>query len=263
LNIPADTEDQQVETLEHVVTWIDNKTQIHLKWSGMSTYCRYCNKDGHCRADCEELLMTKLCYQCNNRGHLAKHCPRLDSPNEISNQKPITTQQPANKTRFIGRARKGDKSHSKGKGKEHEVVIIKDDDKPNETEDVNKPKVAGIAVDYQEDEQASKPKESGSNETEEYDLAPKDMELVVGDSASPIPQSDQPEKMILSDTNKQLRSARADSESEKERGPNKKPKTNAEFEQQSQQDQQLIDSTNDLRRVHSIMDPNNIIKNHD
>jgi hypothetical protein len=54
--------------------------------------------------------------------------------------------------------------------------------------------------------------------------------------------------MILGDTNKQLRSPRADRESEKERGPTKMPKTNVEIEQQLQQEQQLIKSTNDSEK---------------
>jgi hypothetical protein len=179
LNIPTDTVEQQVEKLEHVVAWIDNKPQIHLKWSGMPTYYRYCNKDGHCRANCEELLMTKLCFQCNERGHLIKHCPRLDSANKkVTNQKTTIIQQPANKKRFVEKDRRREKAQSKVLGKEREVVVIKDDDKSKETEDANKPKVAGIVIESKEDEQVTKPKESGSDKPKETDGAePKDMTL--------------------------------------------------------------------------------------
>ncbi|KAI8373787.1 hypothetical protein BD560DRAFT_446294 [Blakeslea trispora] len=74
LNCPHPTEP---ESLRREIDWFDDgKRMLRLTWDEMPPYCRYCQKDDHCRADCQELLQLRQCYNCNELGHISRDCSR-------------------------------------------------------------------------------------------------------------------------------------------------------------------------------------------
>ncbi|KAI8327641.1 hypothetical protein BD560DRAFT_295993, partial [Blakeslea trispora] len=67
----------QPETLRREVDWFaDDQRMLRLSWDEMPPYCRYCQKEDHCRAGCPDIRKSKQCYNCNELGHLSKDCPR-------------------------------------------------------------------------------------------------------------------------------------------------------------------------------------------
>lgn len=64
------------DKLSRVIDWDDGKRELLLTWDEMPPYCRFCQKEDHCRADCKDLVKLKNCFNCNEQGHLARDCPR-------------------------------------------------------------------------------------------------------------------------------------------------------------------------------------------
>ncbi|RCH99604.1 hypothetical protein CU098_006828 [Rhizopus stolonifer] len=73
---PICAEVETFEKLSRVIDWIDGQRDLLLTWDEMPPYCRFCQKEDHCRADCKELLKTKHCFNCNEKGHIIRDCPR-------------------------------------------------------------------------------------------------------------------------------------------------------------------------------------------
>lgn len=75
------------ESLTRVLPWPSENRQLLLTWDEMPPYCRYCQKDDHCRADCTELLRTKHCFECNELGHIIRDCPRRNRNNQVQHKR--------------------------------------------------------------------------------------------------------------------------------------------------------------------------------
>jgi hypothetical protein len=90
------TESQVTESLRRVLPWPEENRQLLLTWDEMPPYCRYCQKDDHCRADCAELLRTKQCYECNEVGHVIRDSPRRNrnAPTAPNKRVPVETLKP-------------------------------------------------------------------------------------------------------------------------------------------------------------------------
>jgi hypothetical protein len=82
-------ETKVTEKLSHVLPWPEQNRQLLLTWDEMPPYCRYCQKDDHCRADCPELIKTKYCFECNEQGHIVRDCPRRNRQAPIAPNKRV------------------------------------------------------------------------------------------------------------------------------------------------------------------------------
>lgn len=62
--------------LRHVIPWIEDGRQVLLHRDTMPAFCRLCQEDDHCRADCPSIqkLFTMPC-NCNDKGHIQRNCP--------------------------------------------------------------------------------------------------------------------------------------------------------------------------------------------
>jgi len=80
LNIdPVESPLERLEKLQRVIDWDDGEGDIrhvYLQWDEMPPFCRICQKEDHCRADCPDLKKYLECYNCNKKGHMMRNCPR-------------------------------------------------------------------------------------------------------------------------------------------------------------------------------------------
>ncbi|KAG0973253.1 hypothetical protein G6F29_012954 [Rhizopus arrhizus] len=80
LNIdPVESPLERLEKLQRVIDWDDGEGDIrhvYLQWDEMPPFCRICQKEDHCRADCPDLKKCLECYNCNKKGHMRHNCPR-------------------------------------------------------------------------------------------------------------------------------------------------------------------------------------------
>lgn len=80
------------EKLCRSLPWPEENRQPLLTWDEMPPYCRYCQKDDHCRADCAELLKTKHCFECNELGHIIRDCPRRNRTAPVAPNKRVAVE---------------------------------------------------------------------------------------------------------------------------------------------------------------------------
>ncbi|KAI9252082.1 hypothetical protein BY458DRAFT_582713 [Sporodiniella umbellata] len=66
--------------------------EVLLTCDEMPSYCRFCQKDDHCRADCQDRLRYLSCFNCNGKGHAIPDCPCCNHYSPMSTNKRVPIQ---------------------------------------------------------------------------------------------------------------------------------------------------------------------------
>ena len=72
---------RHLEPLTRVIVWEPRDSEqrkVLLQWDKMPDFCRNCQSNEHCRADCPDYKKWIRCHHCNQTGHVYKNCSRND-----------------------------------------------------------------------------------------------------------------------------------------------------------------------------------------
>lgn len=73
---PENPPETPFKPLQRVIPWTDGGCIVLLQYDNMPPFCRLCQADDHCRADCPKYKSYLRCHNCNDTGHIMRNCPR-------------------------------------------------------------------------------------------------------------------------------------------------------------------------------------------